>query len=287
MTPNTQATHQPELFHGLAAHRFTLPNGDTLLVAEQGAQVLSWVSAGRERLYLSQGNVLDGRTAIRGGVPVCFPQFNQRGTGPKHGFVRNLAWALQDVHFGEPDHAGQVVEATFALRDDARTTLWPHSFALQLQLHLSAQALRITLHAHNTSTQDWAFTGALHTYLAVDDVTAISLHGLGGQAEWDAMQDSHGVAAHALTMRTEFDRVYQAAQSPLVLQDGQHRLQISQSPDWPETVVWNPGPDKHLPDMPAGDHARMLCVEAARVFEPVCVSAGQSWQGWQMLKVLS
>ena len=74
-----------EQFEGQACQRLTLPCGDTVLVALQGAHVLSWVSQGRERLYLRPNNLWDGKSAIRGGVPVCFPQFNQRGTLPKHG----------------------------------------------------------------------------------------------------------------------------------------------------------------------------------------------------------
>ncbi|MFX6031775.1 hypothetical protein ABTE99_19565, partial [Acinetobacter baumannii] len=74
-----------------------LPSGDVAIVALQGAQVLSWVMAdGVERLYLSPRSVFDGHTAIRGGVPVCFPQFNQRGPLAKHGFARNLPWRVVD-----------------------------------------------------------------------------------------------------------------------------------------------------------------------------------------------
>ena len=68
-----------ELFQGQPCRRIRITCGDTVLVALQGAHVLSWVSGGRERLFLSPANHWDGRTAIRGGIPVCFPQFNARG----------------------------------------------------------------------------------------------------------------------------------------------------------------------------------------------------------------
>ena len=60
-----------EVFQGQPCRRIRIACGDTVLVALQGAHVLSWVSGGRERLFLSPANHWDGRTAIRGGIPVA------------------------------------------------------------------------------------------------------------------------------------------------------------------------------------------------------------------------
>jgi len=71
-------------FRGQPALRATGADGSTLTVALHGAHLLSWTTAdGRERIYLSPRAVFDGKTAIRGGVPICCPQFNQRGMLPK------------------------------------------------------------------------------------------------------------------------------------------------------------------------------------------------------------
>jgi glucose-6-phosphate 1-epimerase len=37
--------------------------------------------------------------------------------------------------------------------------------------------------------------------------------------------------------------------------------------------------------MTADGFAHMLCVEAAQVYEPISISAGGQWQGWQRLTV--
>jgi len=279
-----------EVFQGLACQRLSLPCGDTVLVALQGAHVLSWVSQGRERLFLSPDNLWDGRSAIRGGVPVCFPQFNQRGTLPKHGFARNMAWKIDD--------AAQVGEAVathldFTLSTNADTlALWQQAFVAQLRVTLAPGQLTLTLTVNNTEAQnDLLFTGALHSYFAVDDIDLTELRGLGGRPEWDAVTDVHGVADDVLYFDGEFDRVYthgeNAAAKPLYLQDGSTILQIEQSPSWAESVVWNPGQSKcaTLADMPAQGFARMLCVEAAQVFEPISIPAGGQWVGWQRLTV--
>jgi glucose-6-phosphate 1-epimerase len=274
-------------FQGQACHQLTLPSGDSVLVAEQGAHVLSWVAQGRERMFLSPANVWDGHSAIRGGVPVCWPQFNMRGTLPKHGFARNSTWQLVASELN-----ADASHLTFEWRSSAQTqTIWPQAFVAQLQVSLSAGSLQTTLQVHNTDTQALSFTGALHTYLAVDDIDLADLQGLGGIEEWDAVVDVHGVADDVLYFDGEFDRVYArdvgASAHALRLQDGHGVLHIEQSPTWANTVVWNPGENNcaALADMPSDGFAHMLCVEAAQVYVPVQVPAGGQWLGWQRLTV--
>jgi glucose-6-phosphate 1-epimerase len=274
----------PVTFQGQACHQLTLRDGDSLLVAEQGAHVLSWVSQGRERLFLSPNNLWDGKSAIRGGVPVCFPQFNQRGTLPKHGFARNMAWTAGDmVGNGDGGHID------FTLSTNPETlTIWQQAFVAVLRVAITPGQLTITLTVSNTEAQnELHFTGALHTYLAVDDIDLTELRGLCGRPEWDAVADLHGVADEALYFDGEFDRVYDASSKPLHLQDGSATLQIEQSPSWANSVVWTPGESKcaTLADMPAHGFARMLCVEAAQVFDPIAIPAGGQWVGWQRLTV--
>ena len=79
-----------DAWQGLPAIRLRLACGDAALVALQGAQLLSWQAGGEEQLFLSPLAAHDGHTPIRGGIPVCFPQFNQRGPLVKHAFARTL-----------------------------------------------------------------------------------------------------------------------------------------------------------------------------------------------------
>ena len=271
-----------ERYGDLLCYRLTLPCGDSLLVALQGAHILSWTVGGVEQLYMSPRALLDGHSPIRGGVPVCFPQFNQRGPLPKHGFARTTLWELQERVLAA-DGSGSLV---LALSDSAATqALWPYRFTARLVVLLAPGALRIELQVDNLDSVPFAFSGALHTYLAVEDVAQTQLLGLDGQAEWDSVTDTHALAAPALTFAGEFDRVYSAAPEPLKLRDGARRVRIAQSPDWAHTVVWNPGAGRcaQLIDMPPDGYARMLCVEAAQVLAPITVPVGQRWSGWQHL----
>jgi glucose-6-phosphate 1-epimerase len=274
-----------ELFNGLPCRRLSLPGGDSVLVALHGAHVLSWTVGGRERLYLSPRSAFDGQAAIRGGVPLCFPQFNLRGDLPKHGFVRNLPWR-DDA----PAHiSAQQASLSLHLSDSAASrALWPHAFAMTLTVRLRPACLELAIALHNTGAQSLQFTGALHSYLRVGDIAAAQLDGLAGQAEWDALTDRHGQAAGVLRFAGEFDRVYDAAAQGLTLNDGLERLRIEQSASLAHTVVWNPGAAKcaSLGDMPPDGWQHMLCVEAAQVMQPVSVAAGAQWQGWQRLTLV-
>ena len=272
-----------ELFHGLPSQTLALANGDHVRVLHHGAQVVSWVAGGRERLYLSPRSKFDGHCAIRGGVPICFPQFNQRGALPRHGFARNLPWQADPVQA-----TPELVQLTLRLRASAATRqFWPQSFEAMLTVELRPGCLQLTLGVYNTDAVPLRFSGALHTYLAVADIAATELTGLHGQAEWDALTDRHAPAAGSLRFAGEFDRVYAAAPRPLRLRDGAQQLAIEQSATWAQTVVWNPGAERaaQLADLPAEGYARMLCVEAAQVTPPIAVAPGAVWQGWQRLRI--
>ena len=276
------ATCRETVVAGLPATELQLPGGDRVVVAQHGAHVLSWVAEGRERLYLSPRSIMNGQAAIRGGIPVCFPQFNQRGPLPKHGFVRNLPWT---VHAPRLDV--QQAHLVLGLQNSVQTRQWwDQAFEARLLIELRPGALQIELAVRNTDTKPLEFTGALHTYLAVSDVAQARLSGLKGRAEWNAVTDQHGAGDTELRFAGEFDRVYSAAPQGYTLHDGSHALAIEQDMDWAQTVVWNPGPDKcaTLADMPDDDWRQMLCIEAAQIAHPVRVAPGEEWVGMQQLR---
>lgn len=258
-------------------------SGDAVLVALHGAQVLSWTAGGVERIYLSPKAVMDGHAAIRGGVPLCFPQFNQRGPLVKHGFARHLPWAPGPVRA-----EGSDIVAEFGLtHSQATLAVWPHMFAATLGVRLGAGRLQLDFSVLNTGAAALSFMLALHSYLGVGDIAGVHLDGLGGQPVWDSVTGRHARQAVPLRFTEEFDRVYQAASAPLVLSDAARKLRIAQSPNFGQTVVWNPGSAlcATLADMPPAGYQHMLCVEAAQVDARIELDAGARWAGWQTLTV--
>lgn len=263
----------------------------TAFVGAQGAQLLSWqASDGRERLYLSadsggmrRNDPLDRLAApIRGGVPVCFPQFSGRGPMIKHGFARGMAWQADQVAAGS---------VSLSCSDNALTREhWPHAFEASVQVTLEDDAVVVTLAAHNRDSQPWSFSCALHTYLRVDDVRQVRLAGLHGVRYQDATDGNleKQQVDPMLEISGEVDRVYLAPPPSLALHEpGQPVLTIRQE-GFADTVVWNPGPElaRKLGDFPDDDWLHMLCVEAAHAAAPLTLQPGERWQGSQKLRVL-
>lgn len=260
-----------------------------LLVSEHGAQTLSWQTVdGREQLYLSPRAVMDGKAAIRGGVPICFPQFNMRVLSanplPKHGLARSMPWV-----FARRDAQSLRMELSSSTQTMA---LWPHAFSAGLDVELDVRSLRICFDVTNTGQQAFPFALALHTYLHVSDIYEAKLRGLEGCAYWDAVKHAKELMARRkddepLMFGLETDRVYANAPRQMVLQDSQRIRRITQSESLPDTVVWNPGEAlcAQLPDMPAQGWREMLCVEAACIEQPVILQAGERWHGWQKIEL--
>src|SRR5205814_5893973 len=55
------------------------PDGARVLIQPIGAQVASWIPAGGSERFFTASNAPVGTAAVKGGIPVCFPQFASQG----------------------------------------------------------------------------------------------------------------------------------------------------------------------------------------------------------------
>jgi len=226
-----------------------------------GAHLTAWRPAGgSERLYLSPTAEFAPGKAIRGGVPLVFPQFSGMGDLPKHGFLRNLPWELA---------ACQDDRAVFETRQSPETlALWPYAFHARFEVQIAGPSLSMTLRIRNLASQAFHFTTALHTYLSVSDLRQASVAGLTGLRYADHAAGRTGVMSMddqpEVRFSTEVDRVYFNPPGPLRLSDDRQATLI-EADGFPDAVVWNPGADKcaRLDDLPSDGYLRYVCVEAA------------------------
>ena len=260
-------------------------DGASAEVYLHGAHVTSWRPApsGDERLFLSARSGFQGSAAIRGGIPVIFPQFAAEGPLPKHGFARTSVWVLAEE---KKEHDGSAV-AVFTLSSSEKTkAIWPASFLATLTVRVHGSTLHVELGVQNTGLDALAFTAALHTYLRVHDVRDVALVGLRGTAYRESR--APGVFQtddeESLCIRGEVDRVYVDAPRRLLMREPKRELAI-EAASFPDVVVWNPGARgaAALKDMEPGGEAKMLCVEAAAVQKQVRLHPDDRWSGSQTL----
>ena len=266
-------------------------SGSRVRLSPYGAQVLSFIPAGgNEALFVSQGSQWQEGTAIRGGIPVIFPQFSSFGPLLRHGFARNRYWR-PDEALPSLDATGRAQVGFELLPDAAIRAIWPHSFQANLRVCLDADSLEVHLEVKNLGPEAFAFSAALHSYLRLGDASQASLSGLAGCIWRDHLaappENRQAPESSALTPAMTIDRSYFDVPGPLRLDDVAtgRRFDIT-STGFPDAVVWTPWIDgiSKLSDMVAGEHLEMLCVEAAYL-TPLCLAAGAQWSGSQRIRV--
>jgi len=269
---------------GLPKLTLMAPDGARAEVYLYGAHVASWIPAGgQERLFLSRRSAFRAGAPIRGGVPVVFPQFGTLGPLPLHGLVRLMAWELVAA-----EAVGQGTVATFRLSDTAESRRqWDHPFLAELAVAIGGSKLSVMLTIANTGAGPFDFTAALHTYLAVVDISATTVTGLTGLEYRNAA--AGGALVHEDSPQVDFpgevNRIYfdAPAEARVVEKD---RITIVQKAGFADTVVWNPGAAKiAMSDLEPEDYYRFVCVEAAAVGAPIRLAPGERWQGTQALTV--
>lgn len=265
-------------FGALPAVQFTAPDGAQATVALFGAHLLSWKTAdGVERLFVSSQTPLDGSKAIRGGVPVIFPQFNVRGPGLRHGFARVSTWRLAD---SGDDNGSAFVELVLDHTDLApeHAQAWPHQFALTLRFTLHGNALEADFKVRNTGAAPFPFGVALHTYYDVGQLNATTISGLQHQTYTDHALNTRSQDYPALHFNEKHDRLYQSTPT-LMLNTASTTFNLSQQ-GFTEWVVWNPGQldAAALVDLADDEYQRFVCIEPARVDQQP-LAAGAQWSG--------
>jgi glucose-6-phosphate 1-epimerase len=248
-----------------------------------GAQVTSWRPANNEeQLFLSERAEFCDAAAIRGGIPVCFPQFADEGPLLKHGFARISAWRLLRT-----EQLGDLAQAVLQLEDSEATRgIWPHAFRATLTVTVGGPSLRLEFGVENTGATPFTFTAALHTYLRVADIATTAVGNLAGSYYRDAVTQvrENKQVNSMLRFTGEVDRIYSQLTGPVHARTPERDVTVKSS-GFDDVVLWNPGLTRcaALADMEPTGYQRMVCVESAAITNPPKVSPGGTWYGTQEL----
>lgn len=277
-TPNVEAVKLNELNCWRVRH-----GQAELLVAQQGAHILSYQLAGQPPLiWLNDEAVFKTGTNIRAGVPVCWPWFGNLARNPQsvqamrtstepataHGFVRAMDWELAGI-----EAEGDSVKVEFVLPyPEGGFAGWPHQVDLKLSIRLDEQ-LHISLISHNQGTDTVTLSQALHTYFAVSDVRNVHVEGVDGLSYIETLEDWKTKPQMGdLRFTGETDRIYLNTPAKLGIVDPawERRIELTSSGSR-SAVIWNPWVDRAaaFSDMADDGWQRMLCIETANVMDDV------------------
>ncbi|QIL84724.1 D-hexose-6-phosphate mutarotase [Vibrio sp. HDW18] len=252
-------------------------------ISLHGGQVISFQPQGQtDLLWMSPQAIFDGKTALRGGIPICWPWFG-RIAAPAHGFARSQEWQLIEHRENEQ---GVIVMLGLPVTSES-LTLWPYQFELRLQVEIGA-SLKVTLHITNTDHQAWTFSGALHSYLQVGDIQQTETTGI-GPTYMDSLQNNLICSSHApLTLSDAIDRVYTQPEALVTIQDLHlNRKVMIENQGHNSAVVWNPWLQgaQAMSDMNDEGYRHFLCVEST--LHAPSLTAGKTLQPGQSHQLIT
>lgn len=248
-----------------------------------GAHITSWKNQnGIEMLYISPTAVYDGERAIRGGIPICFPQFGNRGTGKKHGFARTTKWSIDESYSNTGNRT-----ARFSLlhSDETRNSEWPHKFHCLFTVTLSNDGNNLTLSLRvknlNKDGRAFSFTSALHAYVKCNSEIA-KLPGFKSLSYIDSIDTKKPGARKTqeedISFLKEVDRIYMNTPDEICFPSADLRIRKK---NFPDVVVWNPYifKSKALSDLPDDDWKKFICIEPSCITDPTILQPTDEWNG--------
>ncbi|MCG3730405.1 D-hexose-6-phosphate mutarotase [Vibrio cincinnatiensis] len=229
-------------------------------IALHGGHVLSFQPKGQpDLIWMSDNALFDGKAALRGGIPICWPWFG-RIAAPAHGFARSTEWTLIEHRENE-----QGVIISLGLETSEQTlAIWPHHFQVRLLVEVR-ETLQITLEVLNTDQKEWTFSGALHTYLNVGDIRQTETTGMGLEYLDNLNHGQKTAGTNSLVLTDTIDRVYTQPNEQIQVKDPVlNRTLVVKNHGHNSAVLWNPWSQgaQTMADMKDDGYQTMLCVES-------------------------
>jgi glucose-6-phosphate 1-epimerase len=265
------------------------PSGSTAEVLLYGGQVVSWKNERKEEfLFMSNKAMWKPPKAIRGGIPLCFPQFGNFGTLEQHGIARNRMWSIDnDPSPLAPSKNQSTVDLIYKSTDEDLKT-WPHRFELRLRISVAPGKLTLIPRVRNLDTKSFSFMFALRNYFSVSDVSEVRVEGLETLDYFDNLsrRERYTEQADAITFDDQIDRVYLCTPTKIAIIDHEKKRTFElRKEGMPDAGVWNPWDKraKAITDLGDEDYKTMLCVDSAAIETPISLKPCEEWKGRQEL----
>jgi D-hexose-6-phosphate mutarotase len=262
-------------------------SGGTCRVSTYAAHLLSWCpTPGNEQIFLGEmAEVGKPGLAIRGGVPICWPQFGtfenaSDSCGMVHGFARNKHGSKWTLLRQSEDSVSLLLKS-----DDETRKSWAKDFEFVYTVSLGKDTVRMEMEVHNDTSSPLEFTGCLHSYWKCSSIEKCAVQGLKGAAfdtgigssfRGDAIEDRSAVPfSDAKQTQLYYG---DAGDAVTLVEDGKRRLRLTKSnlPDW---ILWNTGAENgsNIKDLREGEYKKYVCVEPGFASKPIKVAPGATW----------
>ncbi|CAM8957079.1 unnamed protein product [Rhodiola kirilowii] len=264
------------------------PTGASVKVSLHGGQVLSWkTDRGEELLFTSSKSRFKPPNSVRGGIPICFPQFGKGGALEQHGFARNKMWVIDADPPPLPprDSTGQSFVDLLLKPTEDDLKIWPHRYELRLRVALTREGnLTLIPRVRNMDSKPFDYSFAFHTYFSVSDISEVRVEGLETLHYLDNLfqRERFTEQGESLTFESEVDRVYMDSDDPVAVLDHEKKRTIHiRREGLPDVAVWNPWDKKAkaMTDFGDDEYKRMLCVDGAVAERSVTLKPGNEWTG--------
>lgn len=287
-------------------------SGAECTIYPYGAHVTSVKTAeGKELLFLSRDAILDGSKAIRGGIPLCFPQFGQPDQSmPQHGFLRNNYWT--EVLNSRFDNESAGISMELSLKDvvNSRGGKWDTNTKLDAKCTYTVKILpdgfTTTICMANLGEESFNFQVLLHNYFLVQDRMALNgelcnVKGLEGYNVDDKVSGEKYTCDKPVTIPQKLiiDRVYDPPKKTIDLNltisaGPSNNLSLNASgevdgkPVNVSGVIWNPNEQKAqaMGDFGSDQYHDMICCEPGLLTNVPLLEGGKQATFTQTVKCL-
>lgn len=302
--------------------RITSPNGKSQCdVHLHGAHLTSYrctspnssETLNDEVIFVSEKAIFATDKAIRGGVPICFPQFSDKGPlSMSHGFARNVLWEVVDQKIGSLESVGTLKMIKSGAyrgqnKDIAKMMADYDGLDVFLIVSLTDNHLDMSLKvvdATNGQSANWdvisSFTFAFHNYFRIGDIRKAHIDGVHNNHHHvqyvDKINKSATIIAPSepIVISEEVDRVYldmlDDIRSVIVDESGDshttREIHIDQQANTAQNVVvWNLWQEKckKMADMKPEDYEKFVCVEVGQIQTPIKLEKGGEFVATQRI----
>lgn len=246
--------------------QFTIEyKNNSLVIDSHGATIISGCMCGHELFFLSKKAVFDGKTPIRGGIPIVFPNFGHsiNPNLPKHGFARISNWSFERK-WNNFQNSGIILKLESNL-DTLK--FWNYRFKLLYTITINENKIITELLIQNQDQISFDYQCLFHNYFKVSNLKWLRIANLDYIDYYDQLTKEKSSHSEEIVINQEIDRVYGPTNNCVSILDEEYILRVKSDENQFHVVVWNPWErkSKSLNDFEDDEFLNMVCVELGKL----------------------